>query len=146
DGPVTGVARVDRRTKRLVKRLRPGDVAVSHHEDLDRVAAETLVAAAPAAAVNAAPSSSGPYPHLRPLLLCQAGIPVLDAVGDEVMETIPEGVPVTVDGDRVLVGAEVVATGTRQSLASVDDALGQARANMGPELERFATNTVEYIR
>lgn len=146
DGPVTGVARVDRRTKRLVKRLRPGDVAVIHHEDLDRVAAETLVDAAPAAVVNAAPSISGRYPNLGPLLLCQAGIPLLDAVGDEVMETIPEGVPVTVDGDRVLVGAEVVATGTRQSLASVDDALGQARANMGPELERFATNTVEYIR
>ena len=47
---ISGVARVDRRTKRLVKRLRPGDVAVIDHPDLDRVAAETLVDAAPAEA------------------------------------------------------------------------------------------------
>ena len=46
DGPVTGIARIDRRTKRLVRRLQPGDIAVINHEDLDRVAAETLVDAA----------------------------------------------------------------------------------------------------
>jgi uncharacterized membrane-anchored protein len=144
-GPVTGVARVDRRTKRLVKRLRPGDVAVIHHEDLDRVAAETLIDAGPVAVVNAAPSISGRYPNVGPLVLCQAGIPLLDDVGPDVMEAIHEGAPVTVDGDRVLVGTEVVATGTRQTVDTVDAAIDIARANMGPELERFAVNTVEYV-
>ena len=143
---ITGPARVDRRTKRLVKRLRPGDVAVIDHEDLDRVAAETLVDAAPVAVVNAAPSVSGRYPNLGPLLLCQAGIPLVDDVGDEVMEAVREGAPVTIDGDRVLVGSDVVATGTRQTTVTIDAAIEHARANMGPELERFAENTVEYIR
>jgi uncharacterized membrane-anchored protein len=146
DGPVTGVARIDRRTKRLVKRLQPGDIAVINHEDLDRVAAETLVDAAPVAVVNAAASISGRYPNLGPLLLCQAGIPLVDGVGPDVMDSIHEGAPITVDGDRVLVGTEVVATGVRQSTATVDAAIDVARANMGPELERFAENTVEYIR
>jgi len=146
DGPVTGVARIDRRTKRLVKRLQPGDIAVINHEDLDRVAAETLVDAAPVAVVNAAASISGRYPNLGPLLLCQAGIPLVDDVGSEVMESIHEGAPITIDGDRVLVGTEVVATGVRQSTATVDAAIDVARANMGPELERFAENTVEYVR
>ena len=146
DGPITGVARVDRRTKALVKRLRPGDIAVINHEDLDRVAAETLVDAAPVAVINAAASISGRYPNLGPLLLCQAGIPLVDAVGAEVMDAIDEGAPVTVDGDRVLVGAEVVATGVRQTTSTVDAAIDGARANMGPELERFAENTVEYVR
>jgi len=41
---IVGVARVDRRTKNLTKRLRPGDIAVIDHLDLDRVAAEALVA------------------------------------------------------------------------------------------------------
>ena len=144
-GPVTGVARIDRRTKRLVKRLQHGDVAVIHHEDLDRVAAETLVDAGPVAVVNAAPSISGRYPNVGPLLLCQAGIPLLDDVGPEVMEALHEGAPVTVDGDRLLVGTEVVATGTRQTVDTVDAAIDVARANMGPELERFAVNTVEYV-
>jgi uncharacterized membrane-anchored protein len=144
-GAITGPARVDRRTKRLVKRLRPGDVAVIDHEDLDRVAAETLVDAAPVAVVNAAPSVSGRYPNLGPLLLCQAGIPLVDDVGDEVMEAVREGAPVTVDGDRVLVGSDVVATGTRQTTVTIDAAIEQARANMGAELERFVVNTVEYV-
>jgi uncharacterized membrane-anchored protein len=145
EGPVIGVARVDRRTKRLVKRLQPGDIAVINHEDLDRVAAETLVDAAPAAVVNAAASISGRYPNLGPLLLCQAGIPLIDGVGPEVMESVEEGVAVTIDGDRVMVGSEVVATGVRQTARSVDAAIDGARANMGPELERFAANTAEYI-
>ena len=143
--PVTGVARVDRRTKRLVKRLRPGDIAVIDHEDIDRVAAETLVDAAPAAVVNASESISGRYPNVGPMLLHQAGIPLLDAVGEDVMELIPEGVPVTVDGDRLLLGTQVIATGVRQDRASLDAANEIARKNMGSELERFAVNTVEYV-
>jgi uncharacterized membrane-anchored protein len=109
------------------------------------VAAETLVDAAPAAVVNAAASISGRYPNLGPLLLCQAGIPLIDGVGPEVMESVEEGVAVTIDGDRVMVGSEVVATGVRQTARSVDAAIDGARANMGPELERFAANTAEYI-
>ena len=54
------------------------------------------------------------------------------------MESIDEGAPITIDGDRVLVGSEVVATGVRQTTATVDAAIDVARANMGAELERFA--------
>jgi uncharacterized membrane-anchored protein len=143
---VTGVARVDRRTKRLVKRLRPGDVAVIDHADLDRVAAETLVDAAPSAVVNASPSVTGRYPNVGPLLLCRAGIPLVDDAGDDVLEAVVEGAPVTVDGEKVVVGGEVVASGTRQSTQSIHGAIESARLNMGPELERFAENTVEYVR
>ncbi len=143
---VTGVARVDRRTKRLVKRLRPGDVAVIDHADLDRVAAETLVDAAPSAVVNASQSVTGRYPNVGPLLLCRAGIPLVDDVGGDVLEAVVEGAPVTVDGDKVVVAGAVVASGTRQSTQSIDAAIEGARLNMGPELERFAENTVEYVR
>ncbi len=143
---VRGVARVDRRTKRLVKRLRPGDVAVIDHEDLDRVAAETLVDAAPAAVLNAAPSISGRYPNLGPLLLSQAGIPLVDHLGPELMDRVAEGAVVTVDGDRVLVDGEEVARGVRQTAESIERAMEDARANLGPALEQFAENTVEYVR
>ena len=65
---VTGPARVDHRTKRLVTRLRPGEIAVIDHEDLDRVAAESLVAAQPAAVLNVARSTTGRYPRIaRPI-------------------------------------------------------------------------------
>ena len=43
-GPgVAGIARLDRRTKNLTKRLRPGDIAVIDHVDIDRVSADALV-------------------------------------------------------------------------------------------------------
>jgi uncharacterized membrane-anchored protein len=54
-GVITGTARLDRRTKRLVGRLRAGDVAVIDHVDLDRVAADSLVAVGVAAVLNAKP-------------------------------------------------------------------------------------------
>ena len=72
---VVGPARADRRTKDLVKRLCPGDIAVIDHADIDRVAAENLIRAAPAAVVNASSSFTGRYPHVGPLLIAEAGIP-----------------------------------------------------------------------
>ena len=41
---IDGTARLGRRTKHLVKRLRPGDVAVIDHVNIDRIAAEELIA------------------------------------------------------------------------------------------------------
>src|ERR687896_2279148 len=112
-------ARVDGRTKRLLTRLRPGEVAVIDHEDLDRVAAEGLVARGAAAVVNARPSITGRYPNLGPLVLVRAGVPLVDHVGPLLMRKVKEGAEVRVDGDRVYVGEELVGVGVRQSGDSV---------------------------
>ena len=85
---VTGTVRLDRRTKNLTKRLRPGDIAVIDHQDVDRVSADSLVACRVAAVVNAAPSISGRYPNLGPEILVSAGIPLLDDVGKEMIRRI----------------------------------------------------------
>src|SRR6185503_12931207 len=63
---VSGVARVDRHTDALLRRLRRGDVVVLDQLDLDRATADALVAAEVAAVVNAAPSISGRFPNLGP--------------------------------------------------------------------------------
>ncbi len=99
---LSGSARVDPRTKNLTKRLRPGDIAVINHEDLDRVSAEALVACRPAAVVNASSSISGRYPNLGPEILVAAGIPLVDGAGTEVMD-IKDGTAVTLDGGDVVV-------------------------------------------
>src|SRR3954466_4777937 len=88
---VSGIARLDRRTKDLTKRLRPGDIAVIDHVDLDRVSADALVGCRVAAVVNAAPTISGRYPNLGPEILLAAGIPLLDNVGIDVFATVREG-------------------------------------------------------
>src|ERR1700722_19690437 len=88
---IVGVARVDVRTKVLVKRLEPGDIAIIDHPDLDRVSADELIASRVAAVVNTAKSISGRYPNLGPRLLLDAGIPLIDDVGAEVLSRIADG-------------------------------------------------------
>lgn len=141
-----GPARVDRRTKDLVKRLAPGEVAVIDHADIDRVAAETLVESGVVAVVNAAASVTGRYPNLGPLLIVNAGIALIDDVGPAVMADIADGAMVTIDGDKVLVGGTTVATGDRQDVESIEASLDVARQRVNRELEKFAENTLEYLR
>ena len=143
---VSGPARLDRRTKVLTKRLRPGDVAIVDHVDLDRVSAEALVRAGVAAVVNAAPSISGRYPNLGPEILLAAGVPLLDNVGTEVFGAVKEGDVVRVHGAHLLRGDTVVATGDAQTADSIGAAMLEARAEMSVQLEAFVANTMEYIR
>lgn len=145
-GPgITGTARVDTRTKSLTKRLRPGDIAVIDHLDIDRVSAEALVACRPAAVLNAARSTSGRYPNLGPDILVEAGIPLIDDLGPDVL-TLAEGQQVRVLENRVLDGERLVAEGTRQDAESVAAAMAQARTGLAVQLEAFAANTMDYLR
>src|ERR671914_1544754 len=112
-------ARVDARTKRLLTRLRPGEVAVIDHEDLDRVAAEGLVARGAAAVVNARRSITGRYPNLGPLVLVRAGVPLVDGVGGLLMRKVREGDRLRVEGDRVMLDGALVGVGLRQTERSV---------------------------
>ncbi|MDT7572560.1 MAG: hypothetical protein QOE05_2734 [Actinomycetota bacterium] len=142
---VSGTARLDRRTKDLTKRLRPGDIAVIDHVDLDRVSADALVGSRVAAVINAAPSTSGRYPNLGPEILLAAGIPLLDRVGTDVFAAVREGDLLRLDGDTAYVGEKVVAKGTPQDTESVTAAMAEARAGLHTQLEAFAANTMEYL-
>jgi uncharacterized membrane-anchored protein len=137
---------VDRRTKELVARIEPGDVAVIDHEDLDRVAAEALVHAGVTAVVNAAPSISGRYPNLGPKILEEAGIPLVDRVGKLVLEKVREGDPVRLEGDRLFAGDRLIAVGIRQDRASILRDMESAREAVDDRFEGFARNTLEYMR
>jgi uncharacterized membrane-anchored protein len=143
---VHGPARVDRRTKNLTKRLRPGDIAVIDHVDLDRVSAEALVACRPLAVVNAAASISGRYPNLGPEIVVAAGIPLLDSVGSEVMDALTDGMIVHVEGTELRHGDDVVASGQVLTAEGVQAAMTEARAGLNIQLEAFAANTMDYLR
>src|SRR5206468_4552423 len=99
---LAGTARVDRRTKDLLHRLRPGEVAIIDHADLDLVSAEGLVERGARAVVNASSSITGRYPNAGPMVLARAGIPLLDNVGPEVMEAVVDGERIRIDGDTLV--------------------------------------------
>ncbi|HJF48903.1 MAG TPA: hypothetical protein K8W24_03750 [Brachybacterium paraconglomeratum] len=140
-----GVARLGKRTKDLTKRLRPGEIAIIDHEDIDRVAAEALVEREPAAVLNVAASTSGRYPNAGPRILVDAGIVLVDSLGDEVFEGIRDGEQITVEDGRVLLEGEPIAEGARQDDASVTASQEASREGLSEQLELFAENTMEYM-
>jgi uncharacterized membrane-anchored protein len=142
---VAATARLDRRTKNLIKRLRPGDIAIIDHVDLDRVAADALVRCQVSAVVNVAKSISGRYPNHGPQLLVEAGIPLVDEVGPDLFEQVKEGQQVRLDGETLYLGDLAVAKGTRQTVESVAADMAAAKEGLAEQLKAFVTNTFEYI-
>jgi uncharacterized membrane-anchored protein len=143
---IEGTVRVDRRTKDLIRRLEIGDIAVIDHVDLDRVAADGLIEAGVAAVVNAAASISGRYPNGGPIRVVHAGIPLLDAAGDDLLDRVREGDAVRIVAGEIWRGDELLATAKVLTEPEIEAAMHDARAAIGAELERFADNTLEYIR
>jgi uncharacterized membrane-anchored protein len=143
---VHGVARVDPRTKDLAKRIGRGDVAVIDHRDIDRVAAESLIAAGVGAVVNADRSISGRYPNGGPLRIVQAGIPLLDDVGPAVMEVIRDGDTVELHDGAIWRDGEKIASGDELTVDDIEASMEDARQMIGVELQAFAVNTLEYMQ
>lgn len=138
-------ARVDRRTKNLIPRLRSGDIAVIQHEDLDRVAAQGLVSARVSAVLNASQSLSGKYPAQGALVLLKSGIPLIDGIGVSAFNSIREGEAVTVVKDKVFFGDRQVGKGVRPTIVELERRLELAREAVREQLGEFATNTLQYL-
>jgi uncharacterized membrane-anchored protein len=143
---IAGVVRLDRRTKNLTKRLKPGEIAIIDHVDLDRVSAEALVDCRVAAVVNVADSISGRYPNLGPEILVEAGIPLVDGIGREVFSVLHEGERIRLHDGVLYRGEEVVAKGISQDSQTVAEQMDEARAGLSTQLEAFTANTLEYLR
>jgi uncharacterized membrane-anchored protein len=146
DAPIAGRARCGKRTKDLVKRLSSGDIAVIDHADLDRIAAEDIVASGVVAVLNNSQSSTGHYPNIGPMLLARAGVPLIDVGSVDLFEAIPDGEWIEIDDDRVLYEGERIAVGERLSLEQVAERLEGQRQLIDRALAAFATNTLEHVR
>ncbi|MDQ4148695.1 MAG: putative cytokinetic ring protein SteA [Actinomycetota bacterium] len=144
-GPLEGVARVGRRTKQLTTRLLPGEIAVIDHPDLDRIAAEGLVEKQVKAVINAALFSTGRYPNLGALVLCGAGITLIEHAGPNLFARIRDGDRVRLEEGRIFVGDEVVAKGEVVTLEQAQERLDACKKNIATALESFAENTLEYM-
>jgi uncharacterized membrane-anchored protein len=146
EAAIVGTARLGRRTKHLVKRLGPGDVAVIDHLNIDRIAAEELIATGVRAVINASRSSNGRYPNAGPLLLVQAGVNLIDVEDANPFEALGEG-------ERVIVADGVVRVGGEERLRGLALTLPQLERQRDEQLERvdealaeFAENTVAHVR
>ncbi len=142
----TGTAKLDRRTKNLVHRLGPDDVAVIDHTDLDRVSAEELLESGVRVVVNVAPSQSGRFPNPGPLLLVRGGVRLIDAPGAALFDDLSEGERVTVRGSSVFRNGSCLAIGRTLDAELLGRALAEQRGRVTEALEDFADNTLRYLR
>ena len=145
-GPIYGTARLGRKTKELVKRLRPGDVAVIDHTNIDRIAAEELIATGVHAVLNASESSNGRYPNAGPLILARAGIRLIDAPGGALFEKLRDGHAVTVDGGTVISAGREVVTGRVLEAEELTEQMERQRDRIDDALASFAENTMAHLR
>ena len=145
-GEITGRARLGRRTKDLVKRLGPEDVAIVDHADLDRVSAEELAECGVRAVVNVSRSSTGRFPNPGPLELVRAGVRLVDAPGAPLFDEITDGELVRLDGGSLWRNGSLVAEGTVLDAASLEEALAEQQGRVSHALEAFAENTLRHLQ
>ena len=142
---ITGLAKKDRKTKNLIKRLKPDDIAVIHHVDIDRVSAEGLVASGVKVVVNADESISGRYPNVGPQILLDAGILLIDKIGEEAFEKLPDGEKVEIEDGAVLRGGVELARGKILDAEAIAARLAEAELRIDAEMEQFVKNTASYL-
>jgi uncharacterized membrane-anchored protein len=142
----TGTARLDRRTKRLVHRLGPDDIAIIDHQDLDRVSAEELLESGVRVVVNVAASQSGRFPNPGPLLLVRGGVRLIDVPGAPLFNDVSDGEAVTVRGASLFRNGTCVAKGRALEEEELAKVLADQRGRVTEALEDFAANTLQYLR
>lgn len=140
-----GTARLDKRTKNLVKRIKPGEIAVIDHTDIDRVSAESIVETRPALVVNAACSITGAYPNLGPLIIIASGIGIVDEVGDVIFDLVSDGTTLSVSDGVVYREGEEIARGTPLTLDEIEERIERSKLRLGKHLGDFAANTMELL-
>jgi uncharacterized membrane-anchored protein len=142
----TGTARLDRRTKRLVKRLGPDDIAIIDHRDIDRVSAEELLESRVRVVFNVAPSATGRYPNVGPLTLVRGGVRLIDCPDVELFEEVKEGESLVVRGASLYRNGTRLADGRALSADELQRALADQRGRVTEALETFAENTLRHLR
>jgi len=142
----TGTARLDRRTKHLVRRLTPDDIAVIDHRDIDRVSAEELIESGVRVVVNVSPSQTGRFPNPGPLLLVRGGVRLIDAPGAELFEQVSDGELLTVRGASLFRNGTCVASGQMLDARGLSAILDEQRGRVTEALGAFAENTMRYLR
>ncbi len=143
---LVGTARLGRRTKDLVKRLRPGDLAIIDHVDLDRVSAEELAAAGVRAVVNVSASTTGRFPNPGPLELVRAGVCLVDAPGSDLFDTVSDGETLTVRDGSLWRNGTRLADGVLLTERMLAGALVDQQSRVTDALEAFADNTLRHLR
>jgi uncharacterized membrane-anchored protein len=143
---IRGTARLGRRTKDLVKRLGPRDIAIIDHTNIDRIAAEELIATGVKVVLNAAQSSDGRYPNAGPLLLARTGIVLVDLLDGDPFALLEDGDAIALAGGTVSLDGREVLHGQVLDVVELERRLEDQRGRVDEALGAFVENTIAHVR
>ncbi|MDW7673050.1 MAG: putative cytokinetic ring protein SteA [Bacillota bacterium] len=141
---VRGIARKDTKTKDLIKRINPGEIAVINHENIDEVAAQGLIAKKIKAVINISHSIEGNYPNTGPLLLVDAGIVLIDNCQRDLFTKINEGDPLIIVNNLIYCQNRLLAVGENLTRSNILTKMNKTKENLEHQLSDFIQNTIEY--
>lgn len=143
---ITALIKIDKKTKNLAKRINAGEIAVIDHVDIDEIAAESLIEKKVLAVINANKSISGKYPNLGPAILDNAGIPIIDEVGDKIFELLKENDRITIIDNEIYKDGTLIAKGKLLTHDVINYKMEECKENLEFELDKFIENTLDYAK
>lgn len=143
---IESIVKKDTKTKNLIKRLNPGEVALIRHRDIDEVAARSLVNRKPKAIINTNKSISGKYPNRGPAILLKAGITIIDMDDEDVFDLINENNIIKIFNNKIYVDNKYIGKGKILTKEIIENKTYEAKNNLSIVLEDFIENTLEYAK
>ncbi|WP_240675721.1 putative cytokinetic ring protein SteA [Ammoniphilus sp. CFH 90114] len=141
---VRGTVIVDRKTKNLLKRIKPGQIAVICHEDIDEIAARDLVATKVKAVINTATSISGSYMSVGAKILLHHHIPLYDT--EVHLSKFHDGDTIEIIDDKIIFSDATYAVSREVTQQEVAEKLELAHGNLESRLHLFIENTLDYAQ
>ncbi|WP_240688918.1 putative cytokinetic ring protein SteA [Ammoniphilus sp. YIM 78166] len=138
---IRGTVVIDRKTKQLLKRIRPGQIAILDHEDIDEIAARDLVAARVKAVVNMAQSMSGSYMSVGAKILLHHGIPLFDC--ERALDSLQDGDLAEIR-ENLLICRSFSLHLRVVTEEEIMDKMKLAERNLQSRLNQFVDNTLSY--
>ncbi|NLV88614.1 MAG: hypothetical protein GX021_04525 [Tissierellia bacterium] len=143
---IKGVAKKDRKTKNLVTRLNPNDIAIICHRDLDEMAALSLADKKVACVINTEKTISGRYPNRGPAVLMENNIPIFEVEDANFFDKIVEEETIEIDGDKIIYQGNIIAKCTYISHSKIEELIKLGYDNIEDELDKFIENTLDYAK
>ncbi len=143
---IKGIIKKDKKTKDLVKRIGPGEIALIDHKDIDEVAGYSLVQKKIKGVINLSSSISGKYPNLGPGILVDSGALLIDEANRDLWEKIREGEEVEICRGIIFRGQEKIGSGIVLDAQKIEEKINSTYENLDEELGKFVQNTLQYAQ
>lgn len=143
---IKGTVKKDKKTKNLIKRLKPGDIAIIDHKDLDEIAAISLVESKIKCVINLNSSISGKYPNKGPSILNESGVILLESKNKEIYDIVSEGEELELNDNVVMYKDNIIGTFEELDSKKIQELLKIGYSNLEIELDKFIENTLDYAK